>query len=171
MGGSWFADMRPLHVTRVRARYRYRCRPGAPLDHRLITAAVRELPGSVEVLCKPNIRSLTIVFDPAVTDAERLAETLLQLPAPAEAGTTAKAVIATPQRLRAVALSAASLLASQGLQPGLQAPVALGTAVPLDHLACPGSPGGRDFDWTARLSCREYHRFSAGAGRVSGTFH
>ena len=131
MGGSWFADMRPLHVTRVRARYRYRCRPGTPLDHRLITAAVRELPGSVEVLCKPNIRSLTIVFDPAVTDAERLAETLLQLPAPAEAGTTAKAVIATPQRLRAVALSAASLLASQGLQPGLQAPVALGTAVPL----------------------------------------
>ena len=72
--------------------------------------------------------ALVVEFDAAQTSAERIALDILRM-VPAQAR-KAGARNGEPS-VAPVALSAATLLATRSLQPGLQAPVAFGTAIPL----------------------------------------
>ncbi len=127
MAASWFTRLTPVHRTRGRVRFRYRGPGGSPAEVRRIEDAVRLLHGVESVRVSGRIHSLVVEFDPALNDAEGLAATIRALPPPAIAGDR---VAGTPG-LGAVALSAATLAASGSLPPGLQAPAALGTAIPL----------------------------------------
>lgn len=131
MPGEWFVQARIAHLTDGRVRLRYRCQPGSPQDEHSIEHEVRTLDGVLQARANPAIRSLAIVFDPQLTDSERLVAGLLALspsglptaggrPHPSEAA-----------RLGAVAMSGATLLATRALTPGLRAPIAFGAAVPL----------------------------------------
>ncbi|ENO88636.1 heavy metal translocating P-type ATPase [Thauera linaloolentis] len=125
---GWVSALEPIHATRGRARWRYTCHPGAPLDARAIERAVVVIAGVDKARVNPAARSLVVEFDAAATTAERLAIDILRM-APMQGQKSAMRdgePSAAP-----VALSAATLLATRSLQPGLQAPVALGTAIPL----------------------------------------
>ncbi|THF65944.1 heavy metal translocating P-type ATPase [Pseudothauera nasutitermitis] len=128
MAAGWVSALEPVHTTRGRVRWRYRCHPGTPREARVIERAVEGIEGVHKARLNPAARSLVVEFDPALTDAERIALGILRLtPVPQRNGAPRNdEVSAAP-----VALSAASLLASRTLNPALQAPVALGTAVPL----------------------------------------
>ena len=126
MDAGWMSALEPVHATRGRARWRYTCRKGAPLEARAIERAVEAIGGVSRARVNPAARSLAVEFDPAAATADRIALDILRmapLPRPhAESGEPSAAP---------VALSAATLLATRSLQPGLQAPVAVGTAIPL----------------------------------------
>jgi heavy metal translocating P-type ATPase len=129
--GPWFHRLEVLHRTRGRARFRYCCRAGAPLDARGIERSVEGIAGVSKVRVNPRARSLAIEFDRELTDADALGAALLALHPP-EATIRARAHRpAEAARLRALALSGATLLATGSLQPNLRAPMAFGSAVPL----------------------------------------
>lgn len=132
MAATWFSLLTPVHQTRARVRFHYQCRPGTPSDAQHIERAVQGLPGVTSVRVNARIRSLVFGFDPRLVSAEHLGAALLTLAPPA---LSARAGQRTGKddvlRLGAAALSGAALLASRHLPPGLQTPVAVGTALPL----------------------------------------
>ncbi len=125
MDAGWMSALEPVHATRGRARWRYTCRKGAPLEARAIVRAVEAIAGVSKARVNPAARSLVVEFDPAATTADRIALDILRM-APLRRHAQGDEPSAAP-----VALSAATLLATRSLQPGLQAPVAVGTAIPL----------------------------------------
>ena len=129
--GAWFSRLDALHRTRGRVRFRYRCRADAPRDAREIERSVEGIAGVVKVRVNAAARSLAIEFDRDLTDADTLGAALLALRPPEPAATAHAHRAAEATRLRALALSGATLLATGSLQPGLQAPMAFGSAVPL----------------------------------------
>lgn len=128
MSGGWVSALEPVHATRGRARWRYACRPGAPADPHALERAVATVDGVRKVRINAAARALVVEFDAAQTSAERIALDILRM-VPAQAR-KAGARNGEPS-VAPVALSAATLLATRSLQPGLQAPVAFGTAIPL----------------------------------------
>ena len=128
MSGGWFSVLEPVHATRSRVRWRYRCRAGTPGSAAAIERALVTVEGVRTARVNPVARSLVLEFDAALTNADRIAvEILRMVPTQRVNRAVSKPEIsATP-----VALSAVTLLATRSLQPQLQAPVALGTAVPL----------------------------------------
>jgi cation-transporting P-type ATPase C len=131
MASGWFSRLEPRHETRGRVRFRYRCRTGVSFDPRLIARAVESLQGVKTVHVNPAIRALVVEFEREVTDAESLAAAIRELPAPDRPGSAGRHRADQGARLGTVALSAATLLASRRLPPGLLRPVAIGVAVPL----------------------------------------
>lgn len=125
MDAGWMSALEPVHATRGRARWRYTCRKGAPLEARAIVRAVEAIAGVSKARVNSAARSLVVEFDPAATTADRIALDILRM-APLRRHAQGDEPSAAP-----VALSAATLLATRSLQPGLQAPVAVGTAIPL----------------------------------------
>lgn len=128
MSGGWVSALEPAHATRGRVRWRYACRPGAPSDPHALERAVATVDGVRKVRINVAARALVVEFDAAQTSAERIALDILRM-VPAQAR-KAGARKGEPS-VAPVALSAATLLATRSLQPGLQAPVAFGTAIPL----------------------------------------
>ncbi|MCK2096021.1 heavy metal translocating P-type ATPase [Thauera aromatica] len=134
MMARWFASLEVAHQVRGRVRFRYRCDAGVRLQARALQRAVEGLRGVRGARLNPRARSLVIEFAAAETGVEQLAAAVSALsPAtvPAAVAPGAGGDAADAARLRAVALSAANLLASRALGAGLQAPMALGVAVPL----------------------------------------
>lgn len=128
MNGGWVSALEPVHATRGRVRWRYACRPDVPVDAPALERAIATVDCVRKVRINAGARSMVVEFDPVATTAERVAVDILRM-APAHgrrAGSHGGALSAAP-----VALSAATLLATRSLQPGLQAPVAFGTAIPL----------------------------------------
>ncbi len=132
MGAGWFSLLEPVHATRGRVRFRYRVRPGTPLEPRQIERITGALAGVEAVRVNAKANALIVQFDPQRTCATRLAADLLALVPPAlpEASVT-PACAADGNRLGAVALAGTTLIATRHMQPALRAPVALATAVPL----------------------------------------
>lgn len=128
MSGGWVSALEPVHATHGRVRWRYACRPGAPLEAHALERAVATVEGVRKVRINAAVRALVVDFDTGVTTAERIALDILRM-VPAQ-GRKAGARNGAPS-VAPVALSAATLLATRSLQPGLQAPVAFGTAIPL----------------------------------------
>ncbi|HRM68397.1 MAG TPA: heavy metal translocating P-type ATPase [Thauera phenylacetica] len=128
MSGGWVSALEPVHATRGRVRWRYACRPGAPADPHALERAVATVAGVRKARTNAAARALVVEFDAAQTSAERIALDILRM-VPAQAR-KAGARNGEPS-VAPVALSAATLLATRSLQPGLQAPVAFGTAIPL----------------------------------------
>jgi len=128
---GWFSRLTPLHETRARVRFRYRCRSGASFDPRQIARAVEALKGVLKVQVNPVICSLVITFERDVTDTGTLAAAILGLPPPDRLLPAGRHHRSDAARLGAVAMSAATLMASRRLKPGLLLPVAFATAVPL----------------------------------------
>jgi heavy metal translocating P-type ATPase len=131
MAETWFAKLEPLHKTRGRVRYRYRCRTGTSLDPRQISRTVEAVKGVLTVNVNPVICSLIIEYETDTLDADSLAVSLMKLPPPGQPLPNGKTLASDAGRLGAVAISGATLLASRRLDPSLQMPVAFGTAVPL----------------------------------------
>ncbi len=127
MTASWFTRLDPVHHTHGRVRFRYRGPGCFPQEARRIEDTVRLLHGVESVRVNNRIRSLVVEFDPAVNNAEELAAAIRALPPPAGSSNCAAGV----SGLGTVVLSAATLVASGSLPPALQAPAALGTAIPL----------------------------------------
>ncbi|MFT3663430.1 heavy metal translocating P-type ATPase [Piscinibacter sp.] len=128
--GVWFAAVEPLHRSRGRVRLRYRCRAGMPLEPARIARAVESLAGVLAVRVNATARSIVVAHEPARTDAGRLAAAILALEPPAM-HQGAAAAHEPGAELGMVAASGALALASNRLSPGLRAPLALATAVPL----------------------------------------
>lgn len=128
MSGGWVSALEPVHTTHGRVRWRYACRPGAPLEAHVLERAVATVEGVRKVRINAAARALVVDFDAGVTTAERIALDILRM-VPAH-GRKAGVHNGEPS-VAPVALSAATLLATRSLQPGLQAPVAFGTAIPL----------------------------------------
>ncbi|WP_333874951.1 heavy metal translocating P-type ATPase [Methylobacter sp.] len=131
MAGTWFSQLVPVHKTRARVRFRYRCRLGTSFDPRQILRAVEAHKGVLKVEVNPVICSLVIEFERGITDADTLSSSILKLPPPDMALPAGMHHTSDAARLGAVAMSAATLMASRSLQPTLQMPVAFATAVPL----------------------------------------
>ncbi|MCD2453685.1 heavy metal translocating P-type ATPase [Methylicorpusculum oleiharenae] len=131
MSATWFAKMEPVHSTRGRIRFRYRCRRGTSLEPRQISRAVEAIQGVLTVKVNPVACSLVIEYETDATDTDTLATALLTLAPPDNPLPNGKALASDTARLGAVAMSGATLLASRSLNPSMQMSVAFGTAVPL----------------------------------------
>ncbi len=132
MEGGWFARLEPVHATRGRVRFRYCCRPGTPFGERVLERAVAALTGVESTRANGKACSLVVRFDPLRTSIDTLAAELLALAPPASVPAPQQPQShANAQRLGAVALAGTTLAATRHLKPGLRAPVALATAVPL----------------------------------------
>lgn len=128
MASAWVSALEPVHATRGRVRWRYALRPGASADVQALERAVLVVDGVRKVRVNAAARALVVEYDHRTTTAERVAIEILRMDAvrARRAGAANGEPSAAP-----LALSAATLLATRSLQPGLQAPVALGTAIPL----------------------------------------
>ncbi|MFT3717443.1 heavy metal translocating P-type ATPase [Pseudorhodoferax sp.] len=126
MNAGWMSALEPLHAARGRARWRYTCRRGAPLEARTIERAVEAIAGVRKARVNPAARSLVAEFDASATTADRIALDILRMAPLQTPPAEGEEPSAAP-----VALSAATLLATRSLQAGLQAPVAVGAAIPL----------------------------------------
>jgi cation-transporting P-type ATPase C len=131
MAATWFAKLEIVHRSRGRVRFRYRCRTATSFEPRQISRAAEAIQGVLTAKVNPAICALVIEYEIGLTDADRLAASLLELPPPAQPMPNGKMLASDAARLGAVAMSGATLLASRNLQPALQMPVAFGTAVPL----------------------------------------
>lgn len=123
---AWFSLLEPVHETHCRVRFRYTCQ--APREAHAIVAAITPLDGVQQVRVNPATRSMIIAFDPKQTNVQRLGEAILGLRLPLDAHGGSGTGEAS---LNAVAASGATLLASRSLQPKLQGPAALITAIPV----------------------------------------
>ncbi|PTD95097.1 heavy metal translocating P-type ATPase [Pseudothauera lacus] len=127
MTPAWLCALEPMHQTRGRVRWRYRCERGTAPAAVFIERAVATLDGVRKVRVNAAARALVVEFDPQRNNADALALAILRMvPAAARGHSANGAPSAAP-----LALSAATLLASRTLDARLQAPVALGTAIPL----------------------------------------
>ncbi|APR04490.1 ATPase, P-type (transporting), HAD superfamily, subfamily IC/heavy metal translocating P-type ATPase [Thauera chlorobenzoica] len=128
----WFASLDVVHQVRGRVRLRYRCDAGVRLQARAVQRAVEGLHGVRRARLNPQARALIIEFAADRTGVEQLVAAVSAL-SPAAVPAIAPKPLADGDaaRLGAVALSAANLLAGRALGAGLQAPMALGVAVPL----------------------------------------
>jgi cation-transporting P-type ATPase C len=131
MPETWLAKLEPLHITRGRVRFRYRCRTGTSLDPRQIARTVEAIKGVLTVKVNAVICSLVIEYETDATDVDTLSACLLKLAPPDNTLPNGKQLGSDAARLGTVAMSVATLLASRNLNPSLQMPVAFGTAVPL----------------------------------------
>ncbi len=128
MVSAWVSALEPVHATRRRVRWRYALRPGASADVQALERAVLVVDGVRKVRVNAAARALVVEFDDRITTSERVAIEILRMDAVRARRTGA--ANGEPSAAPLV-LSAATLLATRSLQPGLQAPVALGTAIPL----------------------------------------
>jgi len=131
MAATWFARLETVHRSRGRVRFRYRCRNATSFEPRQISRAVEAIKGVLTVKINPVVCALIVEYETAVTDLDSLVAAILALPPPDKPMPNGKVLASDAARLGAVAVSGASLLASRNLQPGLQMPVAFGTAIPL----------------------------------------
>lgn len=129
MSAAWFASLEPLHRTRGRVRLRYRCRSGTTLDALRITRGVESISGVRRVQVNTAARSMAVEYETGETDADRVEQAILALKPPPVR--TTRSADDESTELGAVAVSGATLLATQSLRPALQGPVAFGTAVPV----------------------------------------
>jgi heavy metal translocating P-type ATPase len=132
---SFFAALTAVHRLPARVRFRYRARRGADdaaFDARAAARAVESLRGVRRARLNVRARFLVVEFDPAETDAERLADAILALPPAAPARL---APVGTAKELATVLSSAALLLASNSLPPGLRQLATLAAALPLYRAA------------------------------------
>lgn len=126
---TWLSDIAPLHATPGRLRLRYGCSAGTPADARAVERAAANLHGVLAARANARIRSLTLRFDAAATDAARIVQELRMLPPPR----------AVPRRAARddepgpapVVASLATLLATQSLPAGVRLPVSVAAAGPL----------------------------------------
>ncbi len=125
---GFFAELTVAHRLPARVRFRYRAQRATVLDARTVARAVENLHGVRAARLNAKARSLVVAFDPAETDAGRLAEAILALPptVPASPAPTGSA-----KELATVVASGALLLATTGLPPGLRLPATLAASLPL----------------------------------------
>lgn len=131
MSSTWFAKLEVVHRSPGRVRFRYRCRTATSFEPRQIARTVESIKGVLTVKINPVVCALIVEYETAVTDLDSLVAAILALPPPDKPMPNGKVLASDAARLGAVAVSGASLLASRNLQPGLQMPVAFGTAIPL----------------------------------------
>ncbi|MCQ8131054.1 heavy metal translocating P-type ATPase, partial [Methylomonas sp. WSC-6] len=84
MAATWFAKLEPVHRSRGRVRFRYRCRTATSFEPRQIARAIEAVKGVLAVKVNPSICALVVEYETAVTDADSLANTILTLPPPAD---------------------------------------------------------------------------------------
>ena len=125
---SFFAELTAVHRLPARVRFRYRARRAALLDARTVARAVENLHGVRAARLNAKARSLVVAFDPAETDADRLAAAILALP---PAATAVPGPADAAKELTTVAASAALLLGANALPPGLRLPATLAASLPL----------------------------------------
>lgn len=143
-GPRLFAALQPVHQLAGRVRFRYRRATAAAFDDRAAVAAIENLAGVGAARLNPAARALVVHFDPALTDAARLAAAIAALtlaadtPAPAaaskSAGTSKPAAASKPAggaELAAVARSGALLLVGSVLPVPLKLPLTLAMSLPL----------------------------------------
>lgn len=125
---SPFTSVEPAHVIRGRVRFRYRvC---GPFQRDAVEQALRDLPGVLELRLNPAARSLTLRFDPELTDPDSLGLGLLNLEtAPLARGGRRPPLHA--DGLAAVAGSGALLLGHTLLPASAQLPATLTMAGPV----------------------------------------
>ncbi|MCG5530788.1 heavy metal translocating P-type ATPase [Halorhodospira halochloris] len=133
-GGSWFAELQPLHAawggSWGRIRFRYRCLPATPLAAKRIERAVESLKGVTHVRVNSKVRSLAVTIDTELTDVHTLARRISELEPPEQ-------IIAIPrERARRggwgrTLLSGAALLAALRLNPAFMMPLSIFTAAPV----------------------------------------
>jgi heavy metal translocating P-type ATPase len=124
----WFTVLARVHELPGRARWRYRCRPGAPCTVKDIALAAGGLPGVAKARVNATAHALIVEFDARRTSADVLEASLLAFAAPSrrlggngkngDAGTGG------------VALSLGTLLATPRVPPALKAPLSLAAAAP-----------------------------------------
>lgn len=131
MSSTWFAKLEVVHRSPGRVRFRYRCRTATSFEPRQIARTVESIKGVLTVKINLVVCALIVEYETAVTDLDSLVAAILALPPPDKPMPNGKVLASDAARLGAVAVSGASLLASRNLQPGLQMPVAFGTAIPL----------------------------------------
>lgn len=116
MTSGWVSALDPVHATRARVRWRYACRQGAPLEAHALERAVATVDRVRKVRGNAAARAIAVEFDAALTSADRIAlEILCMVPAQARKG----GVHNGESSIAPVALSAATLLVTRSLQPGL----------------------------------------------------
>ena len=128
---GFFVELTAVHRLPRRVRFRYRTRRGVggvPLDVRTAVRAVENLHGVQMARLNARARSLVVEFDPAETDAGRLAAAILALPPQASA---VPGYASATKELATVVASGALLLATNGLPPGLRLPATLAASLPL----------------------------------------
>jgi heavy metal translocating P-type ATPase len=128
---GFFAELTAAHRLPGRVRFRYRMARGAALDVRAAARAVENLHGVRVARVNARARSLVVEFDPVETDAARLAAAILALPPAALLASVAPARAADAKELATVVASAALLLGTNSLPPGLRLPATLAASLPL----------------------------------------
>jgi len=125
-----FAELTTGHRLPGRVRFRFRAARGAAVDARAVARAVENLPGVRQARLNAKARSLVVEFDPAATDAGRLAAAILALPPP-DAASAPRTSRAPDKALATVLASAVLLLGTNHLPPRLRRPATLAAALPL----------------------------------------
>jgi heavy metal translocating P-type ATPase len=125
-----FVALAPVHRLPGRVRYRFRTPGDKSFDARAIARAIENLHGVKAARLNPAARSLTVEFDAAETDADRLGAAILALRLQARPRAAAEQR-AHDKELITVAAAGALLVATNKLPPATRLPATLAAALPL----------------------------------------
>ena len=123
-----FSALLAVHAVPGRVRFRYRASAGTAPDAPALARALAYVPGVVSLRANPRIRTLAVVYDPLLTDAERLRADLLACIPDTRHG---NGPTARPDTLAAVTRSGAMLLLGGALPQAMRLPATLNAAIPL----------------------------------------
>lgn len=126
----WFARLDLAHRTPARMRVRYRFADGAPREPQRLQRALQALEGVQQAGVNAGSRSFVLVLEAPAADAQAWMRELQGLTVASPSGQV-PAADGHEGDLAAVAASGGALLVSGGLAPGLRAPVAVASAVPV----------------------------------------
>ncbi len=128
---SPFASLQLVHRLPRRVRYRYTAVQGTCFESRTLAREVDLLPGVLKTHLNPAAHSLAVDFDPTVTDADGLRQSILALRLPAKASKAGSAQQQKQKELTAIMVSGALLLGVKQLPAVLQTPATLVTSLQL----------------------------------------